>query len=183
MTIAPLGREATLEDLYSTEGKAELVDGRLILMSPSAPEHNNTAGAIYASLRMHRRMRGGGQPYIESVGFLAPSGRVLCPDAAWHPSPLPRKKKVVDGFPAFAVEVRSEEDYGPAAERRMAAKRAAYFAEGTQVVWDVDGMRENVIRVYRADAPEHATVYRQGDVAEAEPAVPGWRFSVDEMFD
>lgn len=152
-------------------------------MSPSAPEHNNAAGAIYASLRAHRRVRSSGHAYVEAVGFLGSSGRVHCPDVAWHPSPLPRKRKVIDGFPPFAAEVRSDEDYGPAAERRMAAKRAAYFAEGTLVVWDVDVMRAGLIRAYRADEPEHATVYRAGEMADAEPAVPGWRFPVDEMFD
>jgi Uma2 family endonuclease len=182
MTIAPLGREATLEDLFAVEGKAELVDGRLILMSPSAPDHNTAAGSIYYSLKMHQRMHAGGRPYVETVGFLAPSGRVFCPDAAWHLAPL-QGKKVIDGFPVFAVEVRSDEDYGPAAERRMAAKRAAYFAEGTRVVWDVDVMRENLVRVYRADDAEHPTVFRRGEVADAEPAVPGWRFPVDELFE
>ena len=86
-------------------------------------------------------------------------------------------------YPALAVEVRSHDDYGPAAERALAAKRRDYFAEGTRVVWDVDVLRAGLIRVYRADEPETATVYRQGEVAEAEPAVPGWRFPVDEMFD
>ncbi|HEU4883258.1 MAG TPA: Uma2 family endonuclease [Longimicrobium sp.] len=182
MNIAPLGREATLEDLFAVEGNAELVDGRLILMSPSGPEHNNAAGSIYASLKAHQRKFGGGQPYTDGAGFLAPSGRVLSPDAAWHLQPITRTR-VVHGFPVLAVEVRSHDDYGPAAERRLAAKREAYFAEGSQVVWDVDVMRENLIRVYRADHPQYAAVYRQGEVAEAEPAVPGWRFPVDELFD
>ena len=65
----------------------------------------------------------------------------------------------------------------------MAQRRADYFAAGTKVVWDVDVLREELIRVYRADDPENPTIYRRGDIAEAEPAVPGWRFPVDEMFD
>jgi hypothetical protein len=35
----------------------------------------------------------------------------------------------------------------------MAAKRADYFAAGTLVVWDVDVLREQVVRVYRAVFP------------------------------
>ena len=38
--------------------------------------------------------------------------------------------KFVQGAPVFAAEVRSEGDYGEAAERAMAAKRADYFAAG-----------------------------------------------------
>jgi Uma2 family endonuclease len=49
------------------------------------------------------------------------------------------------------------------------------------VVWDVDVLRERVVRVYRADAPDQATVYRSGDVDEAEPALPGWSMPVDDL--
>ena len=88
-----------------------------------------------------------------------------------------------EGAPIFAVEVRSENDYGPAAERAMQAKRADYFACGTLVVWDVDLLSTDVIKVYRASDPEHPTIYRRGDMAEAEPAAPGWRIAVDDLFE
>jgi hypothetical protein len=40
------------------------------------------------------------------------------------------------------------------------------------------------VRVYRDNDPDQpAAVYRRGDVAEAEPAVPGWRMPVDDLFD
>jgi Uma2 family endonuclease len=40
-----------------------------------------------------------------------------------------------EGAPVFAVEVRSENDYGPDAEREIVQKRADYFAAATLVVW------------------------------------------------
>src|SRR5207237_14678 len=86
------------------------------------------------------------------------------------------------GAPVFAVEVRSEGDYGPVAEREMAAKRADYFAAGTQVVGDVGILSPDVVRVYRADNPTQPTIYRRSETAEAEPAVPGWRMPVDNLF-
>lgn len=64
----------------------------------------------------------------------------------------------------------------------MARKRADYFAAGTLAVWDVDPDGVNVIRAYHAARPDAPDVYQRGDVAEAEPAVPGWRFAVDELF-
>lgn len=181
MTIAPLGREATLEDLFAVEGKAELVDGRLILMTPAGDDHNTAGGNVFFSLKAYQRTVGGGRPYTDGMTFVT-SRRTFSPDTAWYVGKR-GGRTVIHGTPTLAVEVRSEEDYGPAAERRMAAKRAAYFESGTQVVWDVDVMRENLIRVYRADDPGYATVYRRGETAEAEPAVPGWRFPVDELFD
>ena len=80
------------------------------------------------------------------------------------------------------MEVRSEGDYGTTAERETAAKRTDSFAAGTQVVWDVDLMSEDGVRVYRADQPNEPTIYRRDEAAEAEPAVPGWALEVDELF-
>jgi Uma2 family endonuclease len=181
MNIAPLGREATLEDLFAVEGNAELVDGRLVLMPPTSDAHNTTARNIVFRLTEHEWKHGGGRAYVDGIGFIASDRRTFAPDVAWYVGPE-FVEKVVRGMPRLAVEIRSPEDYGPAAERRMAAKRAAYFAEGTLVVWDVDVFREGWIRAYHATDPEHGTVFRRGEIADAEPAVPGWKFAVDDLF-
>jgi Uma2 family endonuclease len=81
----------------------------------------------------------------------------------------------------FAADVRSEGDCGPAAEREMAAKRRDYLAAGTLVVWDVDVLQDEVVRVYRASGPENPTVYRRGELADAEPALSGWTLLVDDL--
>jgi Uma2 family endonuclease len=103
------------------------------------------------------------------------------PDAAFYTGPR-TGMRFFEGAPVFAVEVRSEGDYGPNAEAAMAAKRADYFAAGTLVVWDVDLLSDDVVRVYRTDDPENPTIYRRGEIADAEPAVPGWRMPVDDLF-
>jgi Uma2 family endonuclease len=64
----------------------------------------------------------------------------------------------------------------------MAAKRADYFACGTLVVWDVDLLSPDVIKAYRAAQPDRPIIYRRGEIADAEPAVPGWRIPVDALF-
>jgi hypothetical protein len=64
----------------------------------------------------------------------------------------------------------------------MARKRADYFAAGTQVVWDVDLLGDDVVRAYASDEPERPRVFRRGETADAEPAVPGWTMSVDDLF-
>ena len=50
------------------------------------------------------------------------------------------------------------------------------------MVWDVDLLGTDVIKAYCATDPDNPTVYRRGEVAEAEPAVPGWRMPVDDLF-
>jgi len=177
--------EATIEDLYHVpeNGKAEIVNGELVLMSPTGGVPGRAAGEIYVSLHDYERRVGGGYAFPDNVGFIVnlPNRRSFSPDTAFYTGEL-RGGLFLEGAPVFAVEVRSTDDYGRKAETRMARKRADYFAAGTLVVWDVDVLRDKVVRVYRASDPENPTVYRAGEIAEAEPAVPGWTMPVDEIF-
>jgi Uma2 family endonuclease len=176
---------ATIEDLYRVpeSAKAELIGGELVLMSPTGGLPGAAGGAIFASLRAYARARGGGRAYPDNVGFVVnlPHRKSFSPDASFHRSTA-ATMRFIDGAPVFAVEVRSEGDYGPEAEEAIARKRADYFAAGTLVVWDVDLVGEDVVRVHRAGQTE-PTVCRRGQIAEAEPAVPGWTMTVDELFD
>lgn len=174
---------ATIEDLYKVEGKAELVDGELVEMPPTGDDPGFASLKIASRLLGYTEQTGQGRAYGDGVGFHVhlPHRESFSPDAAYHVGPR-TGMRFAEGAPIFAVEVRSEYDYGPAAERAMAAKRADYFACGTLVVWDVDLLSNDVVKVYRASEPEHPTIYRRGEVAEAEPAVPGWQMPVDELF-
>jgi Uma2 family endonuclease len=69
------------------------------------------------------------------------------------------------------------------AERSIAWKRAEYFAANTQIVWDVDLFGERCIRSFRKDAPNTPEIFKEGEEAHAEPALPGWRLSVDEVLE
>lgn len=175
-------REATIDDLWHVDGKAELVNGELVLMSAAGYRHGFVALEIAASLREYAKRTGHGHALADSVGFIVnlPHRRSFSPDAAFATQAL--TDGFVNGAPVFAVEVRSSEDFGPAAERAMSDKRADYFAAGSLVVWDVDTLRDHVVRAYRASDPNDPTIFRRGDRAHAEPAVPGWSMPVDDLF-
>ncbi|HEX4610225.1 MAG TPA: hypothetical protein VH092_18680 [Urbifossiella sp.] len=64
---------------------------------------------------------------------------------------------------------------------RSIAQRLYYFEAGTLVVWDVDPIGRTITR-YTAAAPFTPLVFRRGNVADAEPALPGWRLPVDDIF-
>jgi hypothetical protein len=81
--------------------------------------------------------------------------------------------RFIQGPPALAVEVRSENDYGERAEAELARKRDDYFAAGTQVVWDVDPLDE-AIHVYRASPagpPRHLPSRRRGGGGAGRPGL------------
>src|SRR4051794_2404790 len=119
-------------------------------MSPMGGLPGFAVGAICYTLREYARRTKVGHPLTGRVAFVVdqPHRESFSPDAAYYLGPL--TMKFLQGAPVFAVEVRSENDDGPAAERAIAAKRADYFAAGTLVVWDVDLTGDDVIRSYRA---------------------------------
>jgi Uma2 family endonuclease len=178
----PNPRQATVEDLYRVEQKAEIVGGELVLMPESGGLSAYAAGEVFASLRQYARRTGRGYALPEP-GFVVrlPNRLSFAPDVAFTTTRM-LTGKFIEGAPILAVEVRGDTDYGLTAERAIAAKRADYFAAGTRVVWDVDVLQGQFVRVYRADRPSTPTVYRRGQHADAEPALPGWSMPVDDLF-
>jgi Uma2 family endonuclease len=165
------------------DAKAEIVSGALVFIPPSGGRPGFAAGEIFISLRQYVRRTGTGRAFGDNVGFLVnlPGRQSFSPDAAYYLGS--QSDGFLQGAPVFAVEVRSAGDYGPAAEQDMRLKRADYFAAGTLVVWDVDILRSREVRVYRATDPDTPTIYHAGELAEAEPAVPGWSMPVSDLFD
>jgi hypothetical protein len=47
---------------------------------------------------------------------------------------------------------------------------------------DADVLKSEIVKVYQASDSNKPIVYRRGEVAEAEPAVPGWTMPVDDLF-
>ncbi|MGH9913692.1 MAG: Uma2 family endonuclease [Pyrinomonadaceae bacterium] len=176
---------ATILDLYQVPGnqKAEIINGEIVLMSPTGSKPGRAAMKIVTSLSRYEEEHAGGYAFGDNVGFRVnlPNRDSFSPDAAWYVGDI-ESMDFLEGAPAFAVEVRSKNDYGPKAEQAVYRKLKDYFAARTKVVWDVDLFSESVIKVYRATDPDNPTLYSRRDIAEAEPAVPGWGFSVDELF-
>jgi Uma2 family endonuclease len=175
--------KATVQDLYRVQGKAELINGEIVQMPPTGYLPGYAASEILISLRAHERATRSGRAIGDNVGFTVnlPNRDSFSPDAAWHTGQT-SGMKFLEGAPAFAVEVRSEGDYGLAAEHRLAQKRGDYFAAGTRCVWDVDMQGPDVIRSYFSDDPDHPVVFRRSDLAAAGDAVPGWSIPVDNLF-
>lgn len=172
-----------IDELRKVEGKAEIVGGKIVHLMPTGGRPSYAALKIASSLLLHCETLPEGIAFGDNAGFLCdlPDRRSFSPDAAFYLGPEPDM-----GFlpvpPVFAVEVRSENDYGRRAEAAITQKIADYFAAGTLVVWDVDLQDEEVIAKYSAPDFQNPQVFRRGELADAQPAVPGWTMSVDALF-
>jgi Uma2 family endonuclease len=180
------GEPGTIADLHRIEGQVELINGRIFRLPGHGWLIGHIAMEIACSLRDHEERLGIGEAYSSTLGYVVPklsSGREsFCADVSYYIGPHPENPMAfIDGPPTFAIEIRDEQDYGPEGEAAMAAKRADYFEAGTLVVWDVDAIGK-LIHFYRREDPTRATTFARGEIADAEPAVPGWTIAVDEVF-
>jgi len=179
-------RDALIEALYRTAGKAEIVNEEIIEFMATGVRPGYAGDDIYAALRQYAKQHRSGFAVGDNKGFVVnlPNRGSFSPDAACRVGSAP-PMKFYDGAPLFAVEVRSEGDYGLVAETEMRDKRADYFAAGTEVVWDVDVLSETAtVRVFTktGGADEPSAIFGREDTADVGPALPGWMLVVADLF-
>lgn len=184
-TITP--KPATLDDLMRYEGKAELIGGRIVPFMASGRIPSRIGKRILVSLDRYEQQTKLGESFGDNLGYalrppLSNGRESFNPDVSFYRGSSPYNDAgFIDDAPTFAVEVRSEFDFGPSKDREYSEKRDDYFQAGTLVVWDVDYKAETVT-LYRHSDPHSPIVFRRGEIADAEPAVPGWRVAVDDIF-
>ncbi len=176
--------EKLIQKLYQTEGEAEIVNGELTKFMSTGDEPSSAAFNIAVSLKLYQQKVRFGRAYTNNAGFLIdlPNRKSFSPDASFFIGER-RGMKFLQGAPIFAVEVRSEKDYGKKAEKEISEKRADYFAAGTEIVWDVDLLNNDVIKSFHRDHPDQPKIFRRGEIADVELALPNWNITVDELFD
>jgi Uma2 family endonuclease len=184
-TVTPV--PATLNDLRKVKDKAELIAGRIVPLMPTGRIPGRIEKRILLNLHQYEEQTKSGEALGDNVGYalrppLASGRESFAPDVSFYRGSSPHHDAgFIDDSPTFAVEVRSESDVGPGKDQEYAEKREDYFAAGTLVVWDVD-YRSETIASYRISDPTSPTVFLRGQTADAEPAMPGWRIRVDEIF-
>jgi Uma2 family endonuclease len=105
--------EATIDDLYKVDGKAELVNGEIVHMSPTGQLPHYAALEISMSLREYAKRTRRGYAFGDNAAFVVnlPNRKSFSPDAGFYAGKL-SGMKFFEGAPVFAVEVRIE---GPTA--------------------------------------------------------------------
>jgi Uma2 family endonuclease len=91
------------------------------------------------------------------------------PDGKIPTSPVPTI------VPNFVIEVLSlSNTYG-----EMSRKRREYFQAGVELAWFVDP-RNRTIAAYHSSTKYR--LIREGEMIDAAPVLPDWRFNTDELF-
>lgn len=168
----------------------ELVEGRLVRMSPTGLEHLDITERLLDALKSHVVSRSLGRVTLPETGFKLPrpgaDDTVLAPDVALVsraklqnlPAPgTPERKRFLPVVPDLAAEVASPGQYRP----EMADKVRFYLESGVPLVWIVWPPSRQV-DVWRPGAQQPIATLGVGDALDGLEVVPGFTFPVADLF-
>lgn len=158
----------------------ELVDGRVVRMSPVGFRHGRTVMALGALLRQHAE-EGRSGAVVTEVGFKLASNpdTVRAPDVAFvHQDriPIPDPPGFWNGPPDLAVEVLSPEDRPGDVQEKV----EEYLARGVPLVLVVDP-DDRTIALFRPAMP--AVRLSADDILDLSPVMSAFRCSVRDIFE
>lgn len=190
--VPGVDHEITADELMSwpdDEWQYEIVDGRLVRMSPTGLEHSDVTGDLYTSIRVVAR-RLGGLVTLPDTGFrfFRLDGRelLLVPDVAYlgpeRVAQLPARGSVarsryVNVLPDLAIEVASPDQHRP----EMAAKAQLFLECGVQLVWVV-WSRYKQVDIWRAGDAQPAATLSVSDNLDGEEILPGFTLPLAHLF-
>ncbi|HEX6737447.1 MAG TPA: Uma2 family endonuclease [Vicinamibacteria bacterium] len=156
----------------------ELVDGELIMMSPSGARHGNVVAELLMRIRAFVRERRLGHVFDGQTGFRLPGGNLRSPDVSFV-----KAERLAGGLPSgflhlapdLAVEVLSPTDRAG----EVAQKVAEYLSADVKLLWVIDSDTRSAV-VYRPGATPHRPL---GDILEGEDVLPGFTCPLASLFD
>jgi Uma2 family endonuclease len=177
-------RSITGEELQhmSDLGPCELIDGRIVPMSPASDEHGRIEVNFAVALKQFVKDRGLGLVVGGEVGIFTQGNpdRVRAADVAYisHERHARRGRSAgfLDVAPELVVEILSPTD----SAGDLTQKLREYFAAGVRLVWVADPATRSVL-AYRSitDVRE----LRDADRLTGEDVLPGFEVAVAALFD
>lgn len=188
--VASTDQRYTVEEFWAlpeemTDG-CELIDGRLLKkhvwdgdgkgMTPPMYNHARVMKYVYRPLDEFANRHNLGEILHEPAIMVgAGQERMRKPDLALFVGEPPIAAEAIYHLvPAFAIEIISPNNTAV----DMFNKVEEYLAAGVRLVWQIFPERRSVI----AFGPDHAAVFRAGDVITAEPVLPGFTCPVSDLF-
>ena len=175
----PISGEELLE--LGDIGPCELVEGRIVMMTPAGAEHSGREFKIGLKIHNFDQDRSG-RVLVGEVGIFTRRNpdTVRGADVAFisHERYARRKRKqgYLDVAPELVVEILSPDDRPGEIKRKI----EEYFACGVLLVWVADP-RKKTVRVYRS--PTDVVTLRAGDILTGGEVLPGFEVPVASLFE
>lgn len=160
----------------------ELVDGRLVRMSPTGGRHGKVAMVLLDAVYRFVQERRLGDVFPPETGFRIASesgaDTVLAPDLAYvrrgrQPS------SVTEGYPDLAPDLVAEVASPSQGHRELGAKAERWLSAGVRMVWIVSS-EARTVEVWRGARP--ARIVSAEEELSGEEVLPGFTFAVENLF-
>ena len=172
----------TIQDLENLQVqnpsyRMELIDGSIVVMSPSGYESDEVAAEMIAQLRNWVKPRKLGRVTASSAGFRLPNSDLRSPDASFVFADRLRRspRSFAELSPDLTVEVKSPSDSLAALREKI----KCFLELGTRVgiLMNPD---DRTVEVYRLG--EAVIVLRDGDILTLPDLLPGWEVAIVELW-
>jgi Uma2 family endonuclease len=158
----------------------ELINGKVIELSPPGFDHGDIAGHIYSALLAYLRLHKMGRVSVEGGFRLQRQPAIVrSPDVSFvEASRLEgvSTRGFIEGAPTLAVEVVSPGDLWKDVEDKV----RLYLDKGSHAVWIVDPESQTIEVRTRDAAP---VIYNHGDTLEGGEVLPDFQLPVKDIFD
>lgn len=168
--------------LPDDEWRYELVEGRLMRMSPTGGRHGRIVMALLLAVGGFVEERRLGSVFPGETGFwISPAGApdtVLAPDLAFveagrEPNPA------VTGYPRLAPDLVVEVASPSQGRAEMGAKAKVWLSAGVRLVWIVFP-EERTVEVWRGGTVKQTVM--AGEELSGEEMLPGFVFPLRRLF-
>jgi Uma2 family endonuclease len=170
-----------LEIFAADNGRCELLEGNVTMMSPAGSEHGYIAAEILVLLAVHVREQKLGRVYAAETGFVLKRSpdTVRAPDVAFVSKNRLQSGPESSGYglilPDLVIEVVSPSDR----ENEVKEKTEAWLGAGVRCVLNVHP-KTRTATVHRS--PDSVQEFQTDDVIDLSDIVDGWNPLVRNFF-
>jgi len=172
----------TIKDLEKMQSqlpdyRMELVDGEIVVMSPSGYESDEVATRMSAKLFNWVDDRRLGRVTGSSAGFTLPNSDTRAPAVSFVLAKRLRRspQSFAEIAPDLMVEVKSPTD----SLKKLREKIAAFLSQGTRVGLLINP-EQQWIEIHRSG--QEMITLKSGDVLTVPDLIPGWEVNVSDLW-